>query len=253
MRYRSREQHFFIYTCILVIILALLVGCDGGGGGGGSRNETTSQQGEPTDTGAVTPATTASQNYKIAQDAYSATLKETLRPGQIAFDIAKQMKVAENEVIEVRVTDNLQRDLKAGLSKDAKTQPIDVTSFLGAELTGASFEIKPLSQKKQILAQGRVVKWLWNVTPTEAGSQKLFLEICAYISIKDKPEVPACLETFSRDVTVAVNPSNWLGQNWKWIVENWSTLAAVLTGASVFIVARWKWIKALFRKKTSKS
>ncbi|MGH7998565.1 MAG: hypothetical protein ACREPR_03820 [Brasilonema sp.] len=251
MRYRSRGQHFFIYTCILVVILALLVGCDGGG----SRNETTSQQGKPTDTGAVapTPTTTVSPNYKIAQDAYSATLKETLRPGQIAFDIAKQMKVAENEVVEVRVTDNLQRDLKAGLSKDAKTQPIDVTSFLGAELTGASFEIKPLSQKKQVLAQGRVVKWLWNVTPTEAGSQKLFLEICAYISVKDKPEVPACLETFSRDVTVAVNPSSWLGQNWKWIVENWSAIAAVLTGASVFIVARWKWIKGLFRKKTSKS
>jgi glycerol-3-phosphate acyltransferase PlsY len=185
------------------------------------------------------------------------TLKSSLRSGQIAFNVPQEMRVEETELVEVRISDNLQRDLKAELSGKPETAKIEVGSFMKARLDGTNFTIKPLSEENQALLEGRVAEWRWSVTPTEQGEQKLFLTVYARIKIPNQPEELVDLITFQRSIKVAVNPGHWLEQNWKWIVENWTGIAAILVPFSVFIVAKWQWIKGLIqnllKKKTPKS
>ncbi|MBE9008311.1 hypothetical protein IQ259_25440 [Fortiea sp. LEGE XX443] len=175
-----------------------------------------------------------------------------LKPGQIAFNVPEDMQVAETNVVEVRVSDDLKRDLKQGLIGKIDTAQIKVSSFMKARLEGTSFTIKPLDEENRALPEGTVAKWRWNVTPNESGEQKLFLVLYARIKIPDQQtDELVDLKTFDHTIKVAVNPVGWLGQNGTGIIE--TTIALSGAGFFTFLVARWKWIKNRLQKKTPKA
>ncbi len=180
-----------------------------------------------------------------------------LRPGQIAFNVHQKMQVEETELVQVRISDNLQRDLKAELNGKPETARIKVGSFMRVRLEGINFTIKPLSEENQALVAGHVAEWWWSITPTEQGEQHLVLTVYARIKIPNQPEEVVDLITFQPSIKVTVNPGYWFRQNWKWMVENWSAIAAIFSVFVVFVVARWQWIKSLIqsllKKKMPKS
>ncbi|BAZ18661.1 hypothetical protein NIES4071_105460 (plasmid) [Calothrix sp. NIES-4071] len=51
------------------------------------------------------------------------------------------------------------------------------------------------------------------------------------------------LKTFQRAINVSVSPTSWLNQNWKWVIENSTGIGAILAGISIFVVAKWKWLR----------
>lgn len=179
-------------------------------------------------------------------------LKDTiknLKSGQIAFNVPQEMRVDEAKLVVVRISDDLQRDLKTGLGERPETSKIKVSPFMKARLEGADFTIKLLSEEKQVLVAGRVTEWRWSVTPIEPGEQQLFLTIYARVKIPNEPEEVLDLITFQRTIKVTVNAESWLKQNWKWIVENWAAITAFFAALSVFIVAKWQWIKSLIQNR----
>jgi hypothetical protein len=110
---------------------------------------------------------------------------QNLRKGQIAFDAPNRMRVGDEEIVEARISDDLQRDLKAGLGKNAISARINVSFLMKVKLDGGSkFTIKSLSEEVQALPKGNVAKWHWNVTPTESGKQEMLLMVYAIVPIQ---------------------------------------------------------------------
>ena len=176
-------------------------------------------------------------------DQATATLNKVfqeLRPGQIVFNPPAQMRVAEIKVIVVRISDDLRRDLTAGLGANPITAKIRVGSFLKASLSGTNFKTEPLSELNQALPKGGEAQWQWNVTPTQSGEQTLSLTVYVRIKLPDQPEETVYLGSYERNINVRVNPQYILAENWKWIIENWPTLTAIIGGILTVIALQRK-------------
>ncbi len=168
-----------------------------------------------------------------------------LRPGQIAFNPPTQMKVDKAELVEVRITDDLKRDLerelKPKLGDNLKVEQIKVSDLLIVNIKGDSFKITSIHPKEQFLLNGELVPWSWEVTPKESGEQKLFLTVYSKI-----PEGQRHLKTFDRTIKVKVSYSYWFEQNSVQIIEIMIALGG--TGFFAFIVARWKFVKSKLKR-----
>ncbi len=169
-----------------------------------------------------------------------------LRPGQIAFNPPTQMKVGKVESVKVRITDDLKRDLKRELKPElgdnVKVEQIKVSDWLIVNLKGDNFKITSIHPKEQVLSDGELVPWNWEVTPKKSGEQKLFLTVYS-----KRPEGQRHLKTFDRTIKVKVSYGYWLEQNSVQIIEIMIALGG--TGFFAFIVARWKFVKSFVKSK----
>ncbi|KST70079.1 hypothetical protein [Mastigocoleus testarum] len=169
-----------------------------------------------------------------------------LRPGQIAFKTPAQMKVDEAEIVEMRITDDLKRDLKSELGKDAEVAQIKVSDFLKAHLDGNNFEVKPIDEKNRALLDGKSVKWRWSVTPTKSGQQTLILIVYARVKLSNESEELVDLKTFERPITVAVNKRDWFKENWDKVIG--IPIALGGTGFFAFVASKWRFTKNVLKK-----
>ncbi|MBD2505313.1 hypothetical protein [Anabaena azotica] len=199
----------------------------------------------------VAPELVEIPDYDIAIQ----TQVKKLRLGQIVFTVPKEMQLGRNELVRVRISDDLRKNLKAELKGHPETAKLDVSSLLQVKLSGTSFNIQSQTEEQQVLKKDGLAEWIWSVTPQERGEQELFLIVYALIELPNKSEQKIQLKTFERTIKVSVSPNYWVENNWKWIVENWEAVTAIFTAFSVFALAKWKQIitliKNCFRKPIS--
>jgi hypothetical protein len=176
---------------------------------------------------------------------------EKLRPGRIVFNTPNQMQVNDSELVVVRISDDLRRDLTAGLGANSQTDKIRVGSFLRTSLTGNNFKTQPESELNQALPKGGVAEWRWIVIPTEPGEQTLYLTVYVRIKLPNQPEEFVLLGTYDRKIEVQVNPKDWLDQNWQWIVENWDKLTVIFGLLLAAIAAGRRLTKRLLKTRIS--
>lgn len=197
-----------------------------------------------TEVGKIIPnSTSVPLDYEIAIQRQV----EKLRLGQIVFTIPEEMKLGESESIRVRISDDLQKDLKAGLKGNLETNKIDVSSLLQVKLSGTNFNIQSQTEEQQILKKDGLAEWIWSVTPQEKGKQALILNVYASLQLPNNTEKKMGLKTFERTIKVSVSPNYWVENNWKWIVENWEAVTLIFTLVSGFVVAKWKQIITLIK------
>ncbi|BAZ18660.1 hypothetical protein NIES4071_105450 (plasmid) [Calothrix sp. NIES-4071] len=128
---------FFISVLHVIILTKNTLDTGGGagelGGAGGLSSPSPIPTAKPTDAGA---ATTSPARTQAAPDGADEALKKVIetRPGQIAFNVPGKMKVNDAEVVEVVISDDLQRDLKKELGNQTGTEiaKLQVSSFLKA-------------------------------------------------------------------------------------------------------------------------
>ncbi|RUS92360.1 hypothetical protein DSM106972_099340 [Dulcicalothrix desertica PCC 7102] len=236
----------FISVTHVIIVTNNILNTGESGGAGGDAGSSSVPTAEPTDAGAATTPPAQSVDKTSIPDGADEALKKVVetRPGQIAFNVPDKMKVNDAEVVEVVISDDLRRDLKKELGNQSGTETaqLQVSSFLRARLEGANFNTKSLNEENRFLIQNGIAAWRWSVTPTEAGEQKLYMSIYARVRKNGSTE-NVDLKTFQREISVSVSPTSWLNQNWKWVIENSTGIGAILAGISIFIVARWKWVR----------
>ena len=92
-----------------------------------------------------------------------------------------------------------------------------------ATLNGPRFMVEARSPELQVADRVRPTEWLWNVTPTEAGTQSLSLRLDAVASV----------DGFDRVVTLATLPST--------VVVRATTIQRL----SRFFSHHWTWLSAL--------
>lgn len=169
------------------------------------------------------PKITERQKQKIIADVI-----KKLDQGQISYNPPKEMEVGESDTIEVLViaskTENISKYPSRGRGKPV-IEPIRVSSVMQADLTGSKFDIKPLfSSKEKLVTEISPTSWQWEVTPKEAGKQRLTLTVTVNIEIPgyEKKIPPYEYKAFDRDIKVKVNPiysiTEFLKTNWQWVI-----------------------------------
>ncbi len=172
---------------------------------------------------------------------------EKLRVGQIGFKTPTQMKVNEAELVEVQLSDDLERDLKTELGNNSEVAQIKVSDFVKARLDGLNFDVKSFNEENRVLLDGNLVKWRWSVTPKKSGEQKLFLTVYARVKLSDESEELVDLKTFERNIKVTVSKSGWFKQNWISVIE--IAIALGSAGFFAFIITKWKLINKILKRR----
>jgi hypothetical protein len=177
-----------------------------------------------------------------------ARVVEQLPKGSALFNPPVEMRLGQVAVVEVRVVpmteDEIEQDeeIRATLTSDLEgidevvVIPLRVSTVMSAKLTGAAFEIHALKEEHQIRTSDQLyLSWLWEVTPQQAGEQRLTLFLSVVVNAEgmgDKTHTTSEVRT----VQVSNNPiysvRQFLGTNWEWVA----------TGL-IFPVLGWLWRK----------
>jgi hypothetical protein len=232
---------FIIYMSFVLFVTA----CDGGE----EPQETPTDASAPTDAPVPTYAPQGHSGEVLKE------IFENTRPGQVTFNVPLKMKIDDASLVELLISDDLQRNLQKELFDNkgkVETARLQVSSTLRARLEGINFNIKSLNEENRLLIKNGVATWRWSVIPTEGGEQNLYLSIYARVR-KNNSDENIDLKTFQREINVLASPTGWFKQNWKWVIENSTGIGAILAGIFVFVLTKWRWVKVKFKNMKKKS
>jgi hypothetical protein len=107
-------------------------------------------------------------------------------------------------------------------------ETVKVTPVMEAYLKGSSFDIKDITEPRQIVTNASNTTWFWDVTPYKEGNQTLHLVIYIIIN-NDKKAI-----TYDRTIAVEVNPKEQQADQWKEILSIGGTFIFILVGIMYF-------------------
>ena len=215
---------------------------------GCSRPPAPPQSAAPPDQAAVqrpTPPKRIPELRSTSKEAAADQILSTLRPGRIAYDPPKTMKVAVPVRVQVRIgelTGNdaaLEKKLLAGFERpNLPSRPVRVSKTMKVLLTGApeEFRIVLQSPEEQLMDSGDPTEWRWLVTPLKSGKRRLHLSAVAVVNVGGAEKLRE-FPVYDTDVAVQVNYSYLLSEHWTQIV---SVVSATGLGG---------WLAALFHRK----
>lgn len=140
----------------------------------------------------------------------------------IAFNTPDQINLGEHQVIKLlldlrRPAKELERELhEAGKTA---TATIKISDTVEARLSGAAFDIRPITPELQSVSADETTEWLWEVTPKQEGQHRLFLTVN---NIQRKRSI----RTFDRIIEVRVPPRS---------TDKWIVPIAVLAGVVLLL------------------
>lgn len=185
------------------------------------------------------PAYTAEQGMNDVVD--------QLRLANMAFTMPEKANIEEKIRAELvidfnKAGDELARELRN--SGQVSTNSVLVTKIVTAKLDASEdvFVVRPLGgTERQALSTVAPTRWIWELTPLQAGSHSVDLTITAEVTV-DGAKESRQIDTFHKQVNIEVTSTqrvmSWLKKNWQW---GWGVFVAPLLG--------WLWS----RRKTKPS
>ncbi len=166
-------------------------------------------------------ALTAAVAFKAAAQEQA---KETLKTSNIAYNTPETIQMDDTAVVQLVLSPSLSSDeLKAIITEPGKKESASIpfSRRVEAHLTGSAFKIAALGAEiPREVKQGRVCEWSWEVTPTQSGTQWLFLTIDAVVAIdgKDTAEYEQFFKKAIKvKVTLSQRVASFVGNNWQWL------------------------------------
>lgn len=171
-------------------------------------------------------------------DIVRAAITDTVTPGLLAFNPPTEMRQGRLERVEVRVarSGDLQELLTTGLRGRGVpiTEEIETSPFMGVELFGDGFEVKPLSATEQLVAQ--LACWEYDVRPLRAGTLTLVLSVTMRIALPERPDERIAVPVFERSIRVRIDP---VYRSRQFVADNWQWLTATALGVGGALAA-WR-------------
>jgi len=160
--------------------------------------------------------------------------------GNIVFDAPSTMQHEKPQIVELLLSPSLsveELQMSLGHKAGAESARVHISNRMETELTGSGFAIEALTPNLQAIVRTQVCRWRWQVTPTEGGTQNLYLTLSAHIDAAGH-DAPLVVRTFDRRIQVEIT----LPQRVRWFVQNnWQWLwAAVLVPAAGYLWKRRK-------------
>ncbi|HEV7240996.1 MAG TPA: protein kinase [Thermoanaerobaculia bacterium] len=153
----------------------------------------------PPDASPVPTSTSTSGNLSPADHELQWT-------ANIAFNTPEQINLDEHRVIKLLLDVQIPAtQLERQLHEPGKTETatIKISDSVEARLTGAAFDIRPITPELQAVSAAETTEWQWEVTPKQDGKHRLFLTVN---NIQRKRSI----RTFDRIIEVQVPPSPWI-------------------------------------------
>jgi hypothetical protein len=172
-------------------------------------------------------------------DQVDQALKRLAR-ANIAFNVPTKVQLGQTAEIQLLLSPALEiRQLKRTITALGRREGahVRVSREMEARLTGFGFKINAITGERQPVSGSGVTEWLWEIEPTETGTQHLHLTLTAFINLNGR-ESPRPVRTFDRPLTINVTwyhrLSGFVSDNWQWL---W---AAILTPLAGLLVGLWK-------------
>ena len=104
--------------------------------------------------------------------------------GSVAFNTPQQMTVGEQQVIQLLLDPSRTPHVLAQkITEPGRTETavVRISKTVEAKLSGATFDIHPITPEAQPVSGRDPTEWRWEVTAREAGAHRLFLTINAVV------------------------------------------------------------------------
>lgn len=152
--------------------------------------------------------------------------ENTLETSNIAYSTPEAIQLDDTVVVQLKLSPSFSIDeLEEKITEPGKKEgaSIPFSRRVEAHLTGSDefFKITALgTELPREVKPGRVCEWSWAVTPTQSGTQRLFLTIDAVVAIDGK-DAASYVKIFSRTIKVRVTlgqrVASFVGNNWQWL------------------------------------
>jgi hypothetical protein len=161
---------------------------------------------------------------------------KNLDAGKIIFNPPSELKVGQNDKVEVRIaksfTDDLVSQLKGKFTP--QVEEIKVGPYMGVTLTGTEgfFSIVLKNRETKLIIDRQYTEWIFDVTALKPGKPSLYLT--AY-NVVTTPVGERAYEhpTFTREITVSTTATYAVGT---FIGNNWKELIGIVVGSGVFTI-----------------
>ena len=164
---------------------------------------------------------------------------EDLELVNVAFNAPRTMHLNDPVVIQLLLSggqtiEQLQEELTA--LGEQEGDEIRASDAMEAQLTGAGFDIAPVTPAVQLVSNEAVTEWKWEVEPTKTGQRRLHLTLSALIDLDGKDRTYT-VRTFERtldvNVTFGERLETFVSDNWQWL---WTALLIPIVGLGL----RWR-------------
>ena len=152
------------------------------------------------------------------------------------------MTVGVSEQITVQISRGVaETTVKAKLQGRGvpQVEEVKVGTFMRARLYGNGFVVSSKSDEGQVIPDNGFAEWVYDVTPLEAGTKSITLQISLRYKLPGSEELTN-LPVMTRDISVQVNPwwtaKNFMASNWQWFLGGLGSLMMTIGG---FFGKRW--------------
>ncbi|MHC0061569.1 hypothetical protein ACWATR_01410 [Nostoc sp. UIC 10890] len=173
---------------------------------------------------------------------------DKLTEGQIAHNMPSAMFIGEPNLIKVNLTKDLSADISREFGIDVRVERLKINAYMKVDLIGFNFEIKPLAETNQILANSSIFQWEWNVLPKEVGRNDLTLKVSARLKLPDGSQEIYTLKTIRKPVEVKNSFKHFVRRNWKWLLEIF-----IYSGIIGMIVAKFPILRNIITRQGNSS
>jgi hypothetical protein len=181
------------------------------------------------------------------QPALDAAISE-LPLGQIMYNPPTEMTEGIKERVEVRISQSLDEDLRAGLRGRGvpNVENISITSSMKTTLSGDDFKIAERSESTQRVFFGGFTQWEWDVVPLKDGQKTLYLSVAAIFET-EHGEKAKSYPVMEKVIAVKVNP-DLHHINWELILKYTGGIVGIAAG----LFGIFKGLKAVKKKRKTR-
>jgi hypothetical protein len=169
-----------------------------------------------------------------AEQAIANTL-EQLPEGQVYHNVPEKMKVGIPQMIEAGIAPEVTEQIQQKIQGQGE---IEIESGIRFDPTGTEmqlivkpdeFDVFEVRGGEQFVTSQTPGRWLWQVTPLEAGDQFIVIKAIVTLNI---PELnltrPVTVEVFSAIRTVEINP---VYSTYQFVSQNWQEVIGLIIGS----------------------
>lgn len=173
-----------------------------------------------------------------------------IRLARVRLDYPGVMWVGEKEMVTAQIAPEHLRDLLGSEARPGLATgewQVAVTRRVRAELSGPGFEVEPVSDAEQLIAEDTPVEWRWHVTPLRGGeTETLTLRIVRIVTTEAGGESRATLPSREFKVEVKVNRVRMISASVLGFMQtNWTSVwTLLLVPAAAAVWAWWRRKKA---------
>lgn len=148
---------------------------------------------------------------------------KSLNTGDAIFNVPETMKLKDKAILIFAISPNEYTERYLFNKGKVEYVKIKVSERMKATLKGTGFEIiNMMDSEEQLVSLEEETLWRWQISPTNSGTQTLFLDVYAIVEKNNKDEIRQ-VKTFTKTINVEISPirsfKHFVKTNWQFFAS----------------------------------